>query len=186
MITLKDFMKVVDYRITEGSQFCWSCFGSNAYALDSWNGDGNGYSVSIVFDTKTQTVYQVSAYDYKREKAYRMINDEYKTAHEDERESRGVDDNAWDDVPYTDLEVDEDFMEKATAIVNDMDYDTDITIPLNLDNTTAMILFKGAHEANMTFNDYVNKILKEEFERISQMSKKELKQYKKQVKNAQG
>ena len=39
MITLKDFMEVVDYRVTEGSEFTWTCFGPAAYTLSAWNGD---------------------------------------------------------------------------------------------------------------------------------------------------
>ena len=39
MITLKEWMELVDYRITEGSDYCWSCYGPDAYSLDSWNGD---------------------------------------------------------------------------------------------------------------------------------------------------
>jgi len=43
MITLKQWMEVVNYRITEGSQFQWECYGSHAYTLDSWNGDIDGH-----------------------------------------------------------------------------------------------------------------------------------------------
>ena len=34
-MNLKDFMEVIDYKITEGSEYQWSCFGNNAYTLDS-------------------------------------------------------------------------------------------------------------------------------------------------------
>jgi hypothetical protein len=47
MITLKEWMEVVDYRITEGSGYSWQCFGANAYCLDSWDGDQDGHSLSI-------------------------------------------------------------------------------------------------------------------------------------------
>lgn len=186
MITLKDFMEIVGYRITEGSQYCWECFGNKAFTLDSWNGDHDGASMSIIFDTDSQIVYQVSVYDYRNQRAYRKINPEYEAKYIAERKTRGVDDDAWDCVPYTDLEVDEDFIEKSTAIINGDDYDTDVSIPLNLDDATAMILFKSAHEENMTFNDYVNKILREEFNRLSNMSKKELKRYKRRFDEEQG
>lgn len=80
MITIKQFMETCGYRITEGSDFGWDCYGHNAYRLDSWNGDQDGHTVSIVFDTQTQVVYEVEAFDYSRERAYRMINPEYKAA----------------------------------------------------------------------------------------------------------
>ena len=52
MITLKEWMEIVDYRITEGSGYQWQCYGPNAYCLDSWNGEQDGHSLSIIFDTK--------------------------------------------------------------------------------------------------------------------------------------
>ena len=119
MITLKEFMEICDYRITEGSEYCWQCFGPSAYRLDSWNQDHEGHSVSIIFDTQTQEVYEVSAYDYRNNRAYRLINPDYKDAHDDEASNRNVDFNqAWDDVNYVDLDVDDDFIQKALAIVN--------------------------------------------------------------------
>ena len=72
MITLKEWMELVDYRITEGSEYCWQCYGPDAYSLDSWNGDQNGYSFCIIFDNKTQVVYEVQAHDYVHNRAYRL------------------------------------------------------------------------------------------------------------------
>jgi hypothetical protein len=117
MITLKQFMLTVDYRITEGSDYQWQCFGPNAYCLDSWNGDHNGYTVSIIFDNKDQTVYQAMAYDYANNRAYRMTNPDYKQKFDAECENRAILDMAWEDdngvpVKYVDLELEEDFLEK--------------------------------------------------------------------------
>ena len=71
MLTLKNFMEAVKYRITEGSPYGWQCYGNNAYCLDSWDGDHDGHSATIIFDTETQVVYEVSVFDYKKERAYR-------------------------------------------------------------------------------------------------------------------
>jgi hypothetical protein len=151
MITIKDFMEVVDYRITEGSQYMWKCYGSDAYRLDSWNGDHDGHSVSIVFDTKTQEFYEVSVYDYKNQRAYRLINPNYKFAHDDEASSRGVDLNqAWDDVNYTDLDIAEDFLEKAEAIVNGQPYDERVMIELDLPENLMLKLYELAHKQDYT------------------------------------
>jgi hypothetical protein len=43
-------MQTVDYKITEGSDFCWDCYGSNAYNLSYWNQDHNGYGLGIIFE----------------------------------------------------------------------------------------------------------------------------------------
>lgn len=169
MLTLKEFMEVVDYRITEGSEFQWQCFGHNAYRLDSWNGDHQGHTITIVFDTKTQEVYQVEAFDYAHERAYRMTNTDYKAAFDAECEHRDILDMAWerDDgspVKYTDLEVDDDFIQKALAIVAEEDYDTRVSIPIDLTDEELLIFMKMAHERDMTFNQFVEEALRHAIE----------------------
>jgi hypothetical protein len=165
---LKTFMEIVNYRITEGSDYQWSCFGPNAYMLDSWDGDHDGYSLCITFDTQTQVVYSMEACDYKNNRAYRMINPAYKTAHELDVKTRGVDDNAWDEVEWIDLEIEEDFEEKARAIVAGEDYDTYISVPLDLSKDILLEAALNAHRQNITLNEYINNALREmvnEFER---------------------
>jgi hypothetical protein len=160
MITVKEFMEICDYKITEGSDYCWQCYGPHAYRLDSWNQDQEGHTVSIVFDTRTHVVYEASAYDYKRDRAYRLINPDYKFAHDDEAAGRGVDINqAWDDVNYIDLDVDDDFIQKALAIVADEDYDTRVEVPLTLPDDVLFELMKLAHERDVTLNQLVEEVL---------------------------
>jgi hypothetical protein len=162
MITLKDFMETIDYKITEGSEYCWQCFGPNAYRLDSWNQEHDGHTVSILFDTRTNVVYEVNAYDYKRNRAYRLINPDYKSAHENEAAARGVNVNeAWDEVNYVDLETDEDFLEKARAIAVGEDYDNRIEVPLTLQDDQLFELMKLAHERDVTLNQMVEALLRD-------------------------
>ena len=165
MITLKQWMEVCNYRITEGSEYQWQCFGPTAYRLDSWNGDHDGHTVTILFDTATQEVYQVEAFDYKRERAYRMTNPEYLEAFKAECEQRAVIDEAWerDDgtpVKFTDLDVEDDWIEKAVAIVNEEDYDTRVQVPVDFTDEELLTYMKMAHERDMTFNEFVEHALK--------------------------
>ena len=162
MITLKQWMEVADYRITEGSEYMWDCYGSNAYRLDSWNGDHDGHSISIVFDTKTQEVYEASAYDYKNQRAYRLINPTYIKKFKKESKRRDIDfDEAWDDVAYVDLETEDDYLEKAQAIVAGVDYDTRVEMPLVLDNDQLFELMKVAHSRDITLNELVEDVLQD-------------------------
>jgi hypothetical protein len=165
MITLRDFMETVGYRITEGSDYGWRCYGPDAHMLDSWNQDQNGHTLGIVFDTKTQEVYEATICDYKRNRAYRLINPDYQKAHDDEAREKNISEKeAWDDVDFVDLETDEDFLKKARAIVADEDYDTRIDVPLNLPDDSLFELMKLAHERDITFNQLVEQILREAIE----------------------
>lgn len=165
MITLKQFMEIVDYRITEGSDYTWSCYGDRAYSLDSWNGDHNGHSLTIIFDTGTQEVYEVQAHDYVHNRAYRMVNPNFAPQMMIESSDRNVDDReAWEGVNYVDLETEEDFLEKAQAIVNEEDYDTRVQIPVNFTDDELLNYMKMAHERDMTFNEFVEEALRSQLE----------------------
>ena len=162
MITLKQFFETFDYRITEGNEYGWSCYGPDAYMLSSWNGIHNtgGVSGDITFDTKTQTVYEVQVCDYTRNRAYRMINPAFAAAHRLEAKDREVELNqAWDDVNFTDLDVVEDWLAKAQAIVAGEDYDARVEVPLTLDNDQLFDLMRLAHEQDVTLNHLVEKLL---------------------------
>jgi hypothetical protein len=163
MITLKEWMAVVGYRITEGSDYGWNCYGPNAYRLDSWNGEQNGHSFNIVFDTITQVVYEANAHDYANNRAYRLCNTAFIKAHDQEATERGCDINeAWEDVNYIELEVNEDWIEKAEAIISNQDYDTRVQVPLTLDKDQMYLMMQMAHEADLTLNQFVEKLLREE------------------------
>lgn len=158
MITLKEYFDVVDYRITEGSDFGWDCFGENVYTLSAWNGCHDGWSACITFNTITQVVFMVEACDYGNSRAYRYFNPAYK---EQYTAGGGVvnHNQAWDDINFTDLELSEDWLEKARAIVLGKTYDTRIKIPVDLTDKELLHLFKSAHENDLTLNQYVNNLL---------------------------
>ena len=162
---LKTFMEIVNYRITEGSDYGWQCFGPYAHTLDSWDGrHEDGHSLAITFDTRTQVVYSVEACDYKHNRAYRMINPAYKNLHDTEVKMRGLTDEAWDDVMWIELEVEEDFEEKARAIVAGEDYENTVSIPLDLPEDMLLTAAMNAHKQDITLNAYINNALREMLE----------------------
>jgi hypothetical protein len=156
-------MELVDYKITEGDTYGWSCFGPNSYQLSSWNGihGKGGYSFNIVFSTKSHKVYSVEVCDFTNDRAYRIINPEYVKKHEKEAEKRGVDNMAWDDVEFIDLEVDEDFIQKALSIKAGEDYSTDISVPIDLQDGLLLEAALNAHRQDITLNEYINNALRE-------------------------
>jgi hypothetical protein len=160
---MKEWMELVDYKITEGGEYGWQCYGPNAYCLDSWNGvhGVGGYSFSIVFSTKTQKVYEVTVCDYTNDRAYRMIVENKREKHRKESESHTISLNqAWDNVDYVDLEVDDDFIQKCLAIRAGEEYENTVSVPIDLPDDLMMFAFRAAHEADMTLNDWMNQMLR--------------------------
>ena len=169
MITIKEWMELVDYKITEGSDYGWDCYGPYSYTLDSWNGvhGKGGYSFSITFSTKSQKVYEVSMCDYTNDRAYRMINPKFQKKHAKEAESKSVLANqAWDDVDYVDLDVLDDFIQKALAIRDGEDYDTRVQMQVDFSDEDLLQYMKMAHERDMTFNEFVEEALRHAIEEV--------------------
>jgi hypothetical protein len=169
MITIKEWMELVDYKITEGSDYGWSCYGPYSYTLDSWNGvhGAGGYSFTITFSTKSQKVYEVQVHDYTNDRAYRMINPKFQKKHEKESMERGVDLNeAWDGVEYVDLDVLDDFIQKSLAIRAGENYDTRVSVPVDFSDEELLQYMKMAHERDMTFNEFVEEALRHALEEV--------------------
>jgi hypothetical protein len=165
-MNIKDFMEAIQYKVTGGSPYEWRCYGPDARFMDCEN--LAYFSISMVFDSEDQTIYEIQAWDDVNNRQYRWINPEFIDALKDETASRNmVFETSLDDNKFIDLEVDEDILEKITAIVNGKSYDTRVVIPLDLDNEELLKLMTYAHEADMTFNDYVAKMLTEEVIRLS-------------------
>lgn len=156
MITMQEFMEVVKYRITEGSDY-YGEFGCPAYTFSYWNGDQDGHSVSIVFSTEDQSVISAEVCDYTNQRAYRLINPDYK--------NRVWDNQAWDDIKWTDLEADDDWIQKSLAIVNGEVYDHRVTVPLDISDSDFNAIARMAHDEDITFNQMVEKILWAEINR---------------------
>jgi hypothetical protein len=169
MISIQQWMQTVGYRITEGSEYGWTCYGHNAYTLDSWNGHQDGHNFTIIFDTKNQTVYEVQAHDYLRQRAYRLISPGHVDQYRAEAEQQGSAANqAWDNVDYIDLEVDEDWIEKAQAIVAGQDYDTRVSVPVDFSDQELLTYMKLAHQSDMTFNAFIEQALRQAIDTIKQ------------------
>lgn len=160
MILLKEFLEICNYKITGGSEFCWKCFGDNAYTFDAGDFEvENTYSFQMTFDTNNQIPYCVEVCDYVNNRAYRMINPFYSNKYFAEAEQRGVDDQAWDDVRFIDIDLDEDFVQKARAIIAGEPYSTDLSIPLDVTKEELHTLMLRAHEKNITLNKLVEDML---------------------------
>ena len=161
---LSEINNTFNHKITGGSEYGWDCYGSSTWSIDYTSKYACGY---VVFDTETQTVYEVSvspvATSWAIEpKPYRYIDPDYRLSHETEAKDRNVDPNvAWDDVMWVDLETEEDFAEKANGMFNGQPFDTRIQVPVELDNDTLLKLTMEAHKRDITLNKMIEEILRE-------------------------
>jgi hypothetical protein len=168
---LKQLCEAFDYKITEGSVYCWKCFGTSARFLDFRS---DYAEVSVVFDSVNQEVYMASI-DSIDSTHYmcQWVNGTFKDQYVAESVSRGIKPNqAYDSFEYTDLEVDEDFLEKATAIFHGEPFDKRVIIPLTLDDNTMLMLMTEAHKRDITLNKMVESLLIQVIEE-SENSKRE-------------
>ena len=161
---MKEFMELVDHKITEGGDYGWQCFGSNSYQLSHWNGvhGKGGWSANIVFSTRSQKVYTVEVCDYTNDRAYRIINPDYVKKYNKESKDRGeLGNQAWDGIDFVDLDVDDDFIQKFLAIKSGQDYDTRVQLPVDFSDEDLLRYMKLAHERDITFNELVTQALTE-------------------------
>ena len=160
MITLKDYMECISYRITESSEYLWNCYGPNAYSLDSGSSYGEN-TVSVVFDKITQEIYQMEAWDFANRRSYRWINPNYIDAIKAESKKRNINfEQSIDNEKFIDIDSDKDMIEKATAIANGEEYDTRVILELNFENDELFRIMKMAHEMDLSLNKYIEYILK--------------------------
>ena len=164
---LAQINEAMNHQITGGSEYQWNCYPDGRY-LDY---ESDFAHVSILYSTVDQTIYQAEV-SVKREawnedkKPYRWLNPDYKDALYKESKKRKVDtDIAWDDVKWIDLEMAEDFLEKATAIFNGEEYDTRVKIEFDLDDSSILKLATEAHKRDITLNKMIEIVLQEVIDR---------------------
>lgn len=149
--------EALEHKITGGSEYMWNCW-DNARWLDY---ESDYAHASVVFNSKTQEVYTAEVNDKEnKHKPYRWLNPLYKDAMLTEAEQRGINSNqAWDNVNWYDLEVQDDWLTKAGAIMRGEDFDQRVEVPLDLDDDTLFKLFMMAHERDVTLNKMVEIVL---------------------------
>ncbi len=163
MITLQEFLEAIEFKITEGSDYGWNCYGPNARHLDSYKEDC--YSISAIFDNQDQFVYAVEAWDYVNNREYRWISPDYIDSFRKEAKEREIDPNeSLDNSRFIDLDVPEDILEKINAMVAGKEYDTRVKVPVDFSDEDLLQYMKLAHEMDITFNELVERAIKRAIE----------------------
>ncbi len=161
---IKNFLEAIDYKITGGSEFCWTCFGPTARYLDcddSQGADGK-YSIHSVFDIVDQTIYVIEAWDYVNGREYRWLNPEFASKFTDECSVKGIDPrSSLDGKKFIDVDVQDDILEKISKIINGEEYDTRIKVPVDFSDEDLLKYMKLAHDLDITFNELVERAIRE-------------------------
>ena len=167
MITLKDFLETIDYKITEGSEYGWSCYGDNTHRIERQTGDHMGNTVVCVFDTKDHFLYELEAWDNANDRVYRWIHPNYIKAYKKACKKHNVKfKNAFDQIDFIDLDVESDILEKARAIANEEEYDTRVQVPVDFSDEDLLQYMKLAHSMDITFNELVEQALREAIDKV--------------------
>ena len=161
-MTLKDFLEAINYRITEGSRYYWDCYpDAHQISAEIPLPDDSNYA-EIIFSTVDQLVYEVTASDNVNGRYYRWINPDFREAYINEAKRKGFDpDTVFDDEQYTDLEVEEDILEKLEAIATGREYDDRVLIPINISDEDLLAVCKAAHAKDMTLNKFIEHACRE-------------------------
>ena len=109
---IHDIAKILKWKVIEGSMFLWDCYGPNARSLDFTQDEYlNGWNASVIFDTDTLLVYEVSGHSgifslhTDNELPWRWINPDYREQSVAEHQSRGLHPTiAWDTKHYVEID----------------------------------------------------------------------------------
>jgi hypothetical protein len=160
---IKQLIDAFQHKITESSKYEWNSFGPNARAID-FSSDAfympSAHSGLLVYDTKTLELFLTEVHQHSG-KSYRWVNPSYLNVYKAEHVARGFNfGEAYDDKKFINIDEPEDFLEKATAIFNDEEFDERIMVKLHdFPDELFMQLAKLAHQEDLTINQMAEKVL---------------------------
>jgi hypothetical protein len=180
---LEDILDAISYQLSGSAKFQWACYGKSAIFIDFRNIAGEEIG-SVIFDTEKSIIYEVTVEVPGEQLCYRWTNPKFAGKREAEEKSRNVSNTvAWDDVFYTDLEVEEDLLEKLHSIAHGLDYDKSVLVSVSLTEPEELALHRQAHECGMSTDEYVNMILRQEMELHKNQEEPKKKKKKKKKKS---
>jgi len=167
------FCELTEYKLTEVDKFQWLCYGDHAYNFSYWNDEKihhGEFSMNAIVRLNSMVLEAVEVCDYKNNRAYRWFNPNTGAREAYIKEGPAHGENyrqAWDDIDFTELEVLDDFIAKAEAIRDGRDYDTRVTIPIDISDTDFASIARMAHDRDITFNQMIEHILGVEIAKLT-------------------
>lgn len=150
---LLEFLQSIEFSINESDPYLWDSFGKHARFLDC--NPFKDCGVSCIFDTKTQHIYEITCYTTTNN-WYRWIDPDYIEKYKKEHKSKNIkfeiacDEAVWDEIDNIN-----DIIRKSKQVVKTGKCDDWVTVDINLDDETLLILAKKAHERDITLNQLI-------------------------------
>ena len=151
MIKLHEFLNVIGYRIHDKFIAERPIFGDLACEVTYAN---DTCFLNCAFDLVTQEVFEIVAEDYTNKRYYRWTQEDFRDKQDNKTTLMLT-------AEYCELEVAEDILAKADAIISGRDYSTKVSVPINLTDEEFLHFAKAAHELDITFNQLVEKAIKQ-------------------------
>ena len=165
MNTLLDFLKAIDYNITDSSDYNWECYGDGIRCIDSYNVGLT--ECSAMFTKNGGELRELTMHDFEARRSYRWTDPQFTQARKAEANSIKVDDNiAYDEVEFIELEMIEDMLEKMTAVSRGEEYDTRIMIPLDMTDKEFLEVARAAHALDITINAFFTMAIEEAIRKV--------------------
>lgn len=142
---LTDLLECTGYLVGQTGEHLWDCYGSNAFFIDF---SFRKLISSVVFDTKTQVIYEITFADETKSEPFRYSNPKFIDKRKKEAKKRGHRfSQAWDDVDYIEVSAKQ-ILEKIKS-----------TFPKNADETYYTFC-TGDHELDKLFSLGENPLFK--------------------------
>ena len=152
MIKLHKFLNVIAYNVHDKAFLENSIYNQETDLVCEISNGSADYYLTCIFDVISQEILEITAEDYKQGNYYRWITEDFA-----DQQKNNIN---WVGKKYHELELAEDMLEKATAIVSGKDYDTRISVPFELSDEDFMLFARSAHEKDITFNQLVEVALR--------------------------
>lgn len=165
MNTLLDFLKAIDYKITDCTDYNWDCYGDGIRCIDSYNVGLT--ECSAMFTKNGGTIRELTMHDFEARRSYRWTDPQFTQARKDKALSLKIDDNvAYYGVTFIELEMIEDMLEKMEAVSRGEEYDTRIMIPLDMTEQEFLEVARAAHALDITINAFFTMAIEEAIRKV--------------------
>lgn len=165
MFTLKNFLDLVEDNCTvERFRTDLLCYGANTSIYSAYVKDDYECCAAV----NDLGIRELNLYDYKNARNYRWTVPEVEPLRAAEFLLAGIDPDVCDgDQEFIDLIMIEDMIEKMTAICAGQEYDTRITIPLELSDEEFILIARAAHKLDITLNEFMVQAIKDQLGKIA-------------------